>query len=389
MTVRNSMRGCSCESSARPNERIRSRCPARALRPTEQALDAEPLLTQHAAPVVARAPVRRWKLVADTGGVVLGREDGGAEQHVPPREQHAKVAAAQHTRLARHLMPQPNCVMQAMEAWRDQQPVAEPPEMQPHVGVLKALQQLRNGNQQNVLRRLKPDDERRDGKHRTTQYIVEDVVAVIGPQRHLLLTVMQRMQIDQKADDSDGRDTRPPVFDVQMRPAPETQLPIEVVDQRLQREKHQQREETQAMKERVEDVGAHGVAVLQRFDRAPALQRAENQQQHRDLHQPHQQPFGAGVGIFDVTAQADGIGDRHHDVLEEHILRLREGVGDPVEHVSEPLCVPGGQQTRPGSADDRAVWRSRSPCAPDRRSAAPSRLAPKDPCATRCPDAPW
>lgn len=73
-TVRNSMRGCSCDSSARPNERIRSfmresgnlradslaqradmtRAPLRPhLGAAEEPLDAQPLLAQHAAAVVA------------------------------------------------------------------------------------------------------------------------------------------------------------------------------------------------------------------------------------------------------------------------------------------------------------------------------------------------
>ncbi len=318
--------------------------------------------------------------------MVFGREDGGAEQHVPPREQHAEVATAQHARLARHLVPQADGVVQPMEAGRDQQPIAQPAEMQPHIGVLQALQQLRDGDQQHVLRRLHADHQCRDGKHRAMQQIVEEVIAVVGPQCHLLLAVVQRVQVpppvegvrqavvrvveqveqhqvDQEADDGDGGHAGPPVLHVQVGPAPEAQLAVERVDQRLQREEQQQREQAEPVEQRVDDVRPHGAAILHRLHGAPALQRPQHQQHHGNLHQAHQQPFGAGIGILHVAAHADGIGERHHDMLEQQVLRLGEGVGDPVEHVSGPA---GGRRTTPGTADGRAAWRSRSPCAPGR-----------------------
>src|SRR5690606_10876207 len=56
-----------------------------------QPLQTQPLLRPEAAPVVP--PLLH--LVADAGGVVTQFEIGGAEQHVPPGQEHAKVATTE------------------------------------------------------------------------------------------------------------------------------------------------------------------------------------------------------------------------------------------------------------------------------------------------------
>ena len=133
------------------------------------------------------------------------------------------------------------------------------------------------------------------------QQVVQQMVAVVRPHRHLALAVVQRVQlpppgvavlgavqqvvhrvedhqVEQEADPGDVGDAGPGAVELQGRPAGHAQHAEEVVPQRLEREEQQHAEEAQAVQQGVDHVHAHGSAVGHGFHRAPAFQRAEDRQ---------------------------------------------------------------------------------------------------------------
>src|SRR5687767_4409587 len=125
---------------------------------SEQALHAQPLLRPEAASVLP-PPLH---LVAHAGGIVALLEVRGAEQHVPPGQEHAEVMAAQRRAAPLHhhraglaaFVAQADAVVQAMEARADPQALAQATEPQPEVGMLKAFAQLRSEEHTSELQSL-------------------------------------------------------------------------------------------------------------------------------------------------------------------------------------------------------------------------------------------
>ncbi len=77
-----------------------------------QALQAQPLLRPKATPVIALL----LDLVTDAGGVIALLKIGRTKEHVPPRQQDAKIAPAQ--RVAR-FMADANAVVHAVKTRAD------------------------------------------------------------------------------------------------------------------------------------------------------------------------------------------------------------------------------------------------------------------------------
>src|SRR5690349_6504462 len=128
------------------------------------------------------------ELIANARRLHFAAPRRAAEQHVPPREKHAEIAAVLEA-----FVTIANGVMAAMERRTDEQALAEPTEMQTDVRVLHALREVRNRDEHDELRRRHANEQRDHGEETRLQQIVEQMVAVVGPQRHLLLAVMHRV----------------------------------------------------------------------------------------------------------------------------------------------------------------------------------------------------
>src|ERR1700735_602592 len=97
-------------------------------------------------------------------------------------------------------MAVPYCVVTAMKNRADDNALEQPAVRQACIDVLDALHEVADGDQHHKLIGLHTDKQRDRRKERSLNDIVEKVVAVIVPQRHLLLAVMHRMQFPPHAE---------------------------------------------------------------------------------------------------------------------------------------------------------------------------------------------
>nr|GEU28068.1 hypothetical protein [Tanacetum cinerariifolium] len=238
----------------------------------DQALQRQPVLRPETTAVFAArhdgAVGRRFRqLVADAGGDEFRREVGGPEKDIPHRQQHGKIAAAQRAGASR-LVADADRVVHAVVARRHQQPLAQPAEMDAHVGMLQALQDARDRHQDHVLRRFHADAQRDHAHVDVAQEVVQQVIAVVAPQVHVLLAVVQAVQRPppvemvrgavvpvieeiehheihvEGAQRTDGRDQR---FQVKRLEALKAQQAGQAVEQRVEREEDQYREQADAV----------------------------------------------------------------------------------------------------------------------------------------------
>mmetsp|Transcript_36595 Transcript_36595/g.84867 ORF Transcript_36595/g.84867 Transcript_36595/m.84867 type:complete len:323 (-) Transcript_36595:1691-2659(-) len=245
--------------------------------------------------------------------------------------------------------------MAAVKARADQQPLAERAETQTHIGMLQALQQLGDDRDRDELPRLHTDQPREQRKGRGHEHIVQQVVAVIAPHRHLALAVVQAVQRppkvelvlpavepvahevehDEVGDETDRRNVRharPQRIELPGGQAGQPQLAGNRVPGRLDAEEHRQAHQPQAVDQRVDHVGAHRRAVADGLDRPAALQQPDAEQQHRHLDAAPQQPASGIEGVLQQIAKAECEHEGLHDGLVQRELRGIKGVGDPVDH---------------------------------------------------------
>ena len=114
------------------------------------------------------------------------REIRCAEQHIPPRQHGTVIATTPPERQ--------HAVMRAMKPRRDQQTLAHDAERDPGVGMRQALDEAQHQHQQRKLHRRHADRQRNHAEPQERNEIVQQVIAVVRPERHLALRVMHRMQ---------------------------------------------------------------------------------------------------------------------------------------------------------------------------------------------------
>ena len=204
------------------------------------------------------------------------------------------------------------------------------------------------------------------------------MVAVVAPHRHLLLRVVQRVelpppaklvlgavepviakiknqQIQHKTHPGRGSHLRPQVVDLKGRQAPDPQQAHRMVQHGLQGKEHGHPKQPQPMDQGVEHVGAHGSAVSDRLDRPPALQGGDYQQQHQELQQANEQPARGFIGRFQQPAKAQSKQHR----LKAAFVQPGLGLGKTVNQKVHGACMlrrvltRGGQQSslgKPGAS---------------------------------------
>ena len=165
--------------------------------------------------------------------------------------------------------------------------------------MLKALAELGQGHDGHELPRSHANQLCHQHDDRVMDHVVEQVIAVVAPHRHLALRVVHGMQlpppgktvltamnpvldqiedhqIHQQADPRIVRHARPKIVKVKARQTPDMELAHERIPQRLRREEQGQPEKSQPMNQRVEDVHTNRLAVDHGLDRPPALQRHDH-----------------------------------------------------------------------------------------------------------------
>jgi len=85
-------------------------------------------------------------------------------------------------------------MMQTVEARRDKQPVAKPAKRHADIGVTQAFDETHEQEQQRKLQRWNADRQTDHAKPDGRNKIVQQVISVVGPEAHLPLRVVQRVQ---------------------------------------------------------------------------------------------------------------------------------------------------------------------------------------------------
>jgi hypothetical protein len=297
-----------------------------------------------------------------------------AEQRIPHRKQHREVAAADAP-LAGAGIADTDAVVHAMKARAHQQPLADRTEAQPQVGMRQALHQLREHHHRHELRGRHADRLRQQHEQCVADQIVEQVVAVVRPHRHLPLAVVHGVQrpppavavlravqgvvgrvehheVQHESGERGVGDTRP------QRRCKLVQLPAAHTMQRqpaergvgqwIDGEKQRQPEQAEPVDQGVDHVGADGSTVVHRLHRPQTLQRPDQCQQDHDLQRAEQQPAGGIEGVFHPGAGADGKHQRLHHGFEQRLLHGGEPLArrpthamrqvDDEAHRAAPAC---------------------------------------------------
>ena len=222
--------------------------------------------------------------------------------------------------------------------------------------------------------------------HQPGQHVIEQMVAVVAPHRHLPLRVVQGMQgpppaqlvlaavnpvlhqieqhqVQHKAHPGLVSHPRPQPVQVPGGHALGTQQPQPLLEQGIQAEEHGQLEQAQAVDQGVQDIGAHGPVVVLGFGGPQPLHRPDQHQHEGDLDQPDQQPSGAFVGFFQQMGLAGKQGQRLHQVLEQPLLGPRKSIGQHIHdriipRCARPLQARGAGTPSRGSPGARARWQS-------------------------------
>ena len=84
-------------------------------------------------------------------------------------------------------MPQPNAVVQPVKARADPQSLPYAAKPQPQIGMLKTFAKLGDCHNRNELARSHTNQLRYQHNRNVDQHIVQQVVAVVAPHRHLPL----------------------------------------------------------------------------------------------------------------------------------------------------------------------------------------------------------
>ncbi len=91
-------------------------------------------------------------------------------------------------------MANAHAVVCAVKTRTDPQPLTQPTKTHTQIGMLKALAQLRQGHHRNELAGRNANDLSHHDPNQRMQQVVQHMVAVVGPLRHLTLRMMHRMQ---------------------------------------------------------------------------------------------------------------------------------------------------------------------------------------------------
>ena len=227
--------------------------------------------------------------------------------------------------------------------------------MYPHIGVLQALQDARGRHQQHVLARFDPDHQRNHRHIAIAQQVVEQMIAVIRPQIHVALAVMQAVkppppvelmagpvipviekieheQVDEEAGDRMVGHAGPQVFQIEGLHAFHVQRCRQLILERIQKQKNQHRKRAEAMDHGIQKIDPARTAVTQRMHRDQRLQRPQYRKQQGDLADADQEPFGALERLFGEFAHAEIEDQRLHHGLEQPALHEGKQVDQMLDH---------------------------------------------------------
>ncbi len=250
--------------------------------------------------------------------------------------------------------------MQAVKARAHQQPLPQPAERQPDVGMLQTLQRTRHQRQRDKLVGRHADQQRQRCEKCRHQHVVEHMVAIVRPQAKLTLAVVHRVQfpppldlvlgavipvtskvehdqVDQEADQRSVGDARPQRVEVEVVHPAQAEPFLQAVKRGLQGEKQHQIDQPQAVDEGVEHIHPHRAAVGPDFKWPQRFERPQHGVDHADLQQPGKKPQHAVIGEIVIHHEVKVVEHRLHQGDENPGLRLADeqagGVADPVERI--------------------------------------------------------
>ena len=284
-------------------------------------------------------------MIAYAGGLQARCEIRRAKQHIPKRKKRREIDA-----LILPLVPCADGMMPAMKRRAHQQPVTQPAEIHPRIDVRQTLDHAGGNNDHHKLARRHAERQRRHRHCRRRQHVVQQMVAVIRPETHLPLAVMQTVQrpppveamlqavhgvfnqINQDDENHERRQTIARnagnhVLDIGAHHIVHAQPRVKFRDRNHQQQKNQQRQHTQPMEPGVDHVRAHGFFIRPLFDRAPRFQRLEQRIQHDDFNDTDHHRADGFVRLFDVS----------HEFQVKH-QRLHRGFKEPALDGGERLC---------------------------------------------------
>ena len=261
---------------------------------------------------------------------------------------------------------------------------------------------LAEGDDGDELRRRDPDQVADLHQQRVADQVVEQVVAVVAPHRHLALAVVQRMQrppgveavlraVHQIVDGSRAAADRPGRPPARCRSRPATgrdrlvQMPAGKAVHRQRAPapatadrpgRTARRERAEPVRQRVGDVRADGGAVAHRLSRAQALQQPDQRQHHRRRRSRPQQPAGGVVGILSRAPCPSANSSGCTAASNSHCWAWpKSWTRASIMVVTERKSGPDGAPPRP-VRDVRSAWRSSGRAPSARRSAAKHRRRP-------------
>ena len=236
-------------------------------------------------------------------------------------------------------------MVHAVKARAHPQPLTPAAKPQAQVGVLQVLAELRQGHDGHILAGRNTYQLGHQHHHHVADQVIEQVVAVVAPLGHLTLGMVQRVQlppptqavlatvdqvvecvqhhqVEQQADQRQIRHSRPNGVEVPGGHARHAPLAKQRAEQWLHRKKHGDPEQTEAVNQGVEHIGAYRGAVGHRLDRAPALQRANHRHHDQQLQQADQQPARGIEPVWQQVPQADGEHQRLQHLLKQQALQV-------------------------------------------------------------------
>ena len=269
-------------------------------------------------------------------------------------------------------------MVQAVEAWTDQQPLAQPAERHVDVGVRPALDQPADHQDHDVFARLDAHELREQHERQRDDQVVDHVVSVVGPYRHAPLAVVQAVQrpppsegvlppvkpvgrevveheIDEEREQVVVPDPRQQALQARRHVAPRPHRQFDLLHHRVGQDEDGERDDAKLVQHRVDAVDHDEPVVPTRLlERPAALEEAHADRDHGDLDEAQHDELDGAVARLVPGHEAEMKKDGADEGLEQPGLDVDPEV-DQVVH-GAPTCVRPPSTPRGPARPRRSPW---------------------------------
>jgi hypothetical protein len=212
--------------------------------------------------------------------------------------------------------------MQTMKSRTHPQSLADASKPELDIGMMETFAQLAQSHQGHKLRWRNAQQNGNDGQNKACDHIVQKVIAVIAPDRHLPLRMMQGVQspprpksmlramdqvmhkvkddqVQHEADPSNVGHARPNLVEVKSRYTLHAKPAPYLVQAIFQSEKHQQFENPQAVNQGIQNVNPNRLSIAPMLDRPYFFKWRHHNKHEGDLQQSNQQPTRSLIGLLE------------------------------------------------------------------------------------------